>query len=186
MTAGIQRLSFNEEWKLFIDSEQEHIERDPLGWLRWAVRHHAGRNKVWICRLVNIAEETLMARGKGQGAERGETRSQNWTDFVDIPVTTEDYAAMLEMAQGADDVVDEMAGMLEKGYRFSFTYNVQNDATICSLTCKDEESVNSGCTMTAFAGSWYDALQLALYKHRVIAEGDWRAAAKSRKGARFG
>lgn len=135
---------------------------------------------------LNIIGGLVMARGK-QGAKQNGAVKATWnTTFVDIPLTGYTWEQISEQWGVPEEVVELATSLLEDGYRLGFSYNPQNDAFICSVTCKAEESVNNGCTFTAFAGSWFEALVAALFKHYVVAQEQWRSVGGSVSKASFG
>jgi hypothetical protein len=144
-------------------------------------------NRAWyVLAALNEYGGYPMARGKG--AKKPPTQnSTNWnTKFVDIPLTGVTFAEIAETFEKEDAVFDAFSDLLADGYRVGFTYNPANDAVICSVTCRDDESVNAGCTFTAFAGNWFDALRVALYKHFVIAEQNWTRGGRDESRPQFG
>lgn len=127
-----------------------------------------------------------MARGKTKpkGSVAGQTAFS--TEFVQIPVGDLSWAEVEKQFGNTEEVFATFNELVTGGYKFSFSYSDANDAVICAMTCRDPESVNNGKTMSSFAVDWYSALVLALYKHVVIAGGNWSVAAAERSGVRFG
>lgn len=135
---------------------------------------------------LNIWGRFMMTRSKANG-KPAEKQKATWnTTFVDIPLTGQTEEEIYGHFKSTEGVYEAATELLESGYRLGFSYNPQNDAFICSVTCKDESSENANQTFTAFAGSWFDALLVALYKHRVVAGGVWSKGASQKVGARFG
>jgi hypothetical protein len=114
-----------------------------------------------------------MAKSSKPGRALAGGKSGWQTVFVDIPLSGVTMEEIDSVYAQSDTVYDGLEGLLGSQYRVGFAYNVQNDAVICSVTCKDEDGVNSGKTFTSFAGTWYDALRVSLYKHYVICEEKW-------------
>lgn len=135
---------------------------------------------------LNLWGGVTVARGISQKLPTGKEKASWNTTFVDIPLgaTTED--ALFAQFDNEGAVYDQATKLLEAGYRLGFSYNGQNDAFICSVTCKDEASPNANKTFTAFAGSWYEALMVALYKHYVISSGDWSKGSSPGGKSRIG
>lgn len=139
-----------------------------------------------FCEAVVLMGEMLMARGKGQGNGGSGNGQAGWTKFVDIPLAG--YAP--EQVFGAFDDEDSfnegVTQLLAAGYRVGLSFNAANDAFVCSVTCKADSDPNAGCTFTAFAGSWRDAIAVALFKHYNVAGGVWVQAGAGKAGAAFG
>jgi hypothetical protein len=179
-------MSFDEQWAEFFDQEMRHVRFDCRGWFLSAVRLYRHRSRNWICVLLNEWEVQVMARGKSGSGNTNGTSGNAWTTFVEIRITPEDWEEMNDAKWTPDDVFDAVSGLLEKGYRVSFSYNKQNDSTVASLTCKEEGDVNEGKTLTAFSQGWFDALRLVIWKSQMIAKGNWSVGAKERGGAVYG
>lgn len=135
---------------------------------------------------LNIWGGNAMARSKKNGSPGEGTKSTWNTTFVDIPLTGVSEEELYAYFTSTELVYDQAAELLESGYRLGFSYNAQNDAFICSVTCKDETSPNANKTFTAFAGTWFDALMVALYKHRVVAGGVWSKGSSDMTRPKFG
>nr|CRY95062.1 hypothetical protein [uncultured prokaryote] len=127
-----------------------------------------------------------MARGKGVTKSQPAATNERWTTFVEITLDGHSKEDITTAFPTVDDVHDVVTDMLTEGYRFSFTHNKQNDAIIVSVTSKDENSPNFGCTFTSFAGDWFTALRVAAYKHVIVAEGQWVRDGKPVARAEFG
>ena len=122
---------------------------------------------------LNIIGGLNMVRGKGKNEPKTAVKATWNTTFVDISLAGHSWEQIGAFFDTPTAVYDAAAGLLENGYRLGFTYNPQNDAFICSVTCKAVGNPNEGKTYTAFAASWFEALEVALYKHFVVAETIW-------------
>lgn len=173
-------------WEEFIEQHRRWIAQNPRYWFTFVHVMHAHREKYWFLSLLNRFTEALMARGKKQTTPANDKKVGGWTEFVDIPVGEEHVEHIGRYCATSDELFDAVQAAAEAGYRISFSYNPQTDAIICSVTCKDDESVNAGLTFTAFAGDWTIALRVAMYKHYIIAEQNWRGAGVANARPRFG
>lgn len=135
--------------------------------------------------LTHTLEIISMSRGKQAQGSKGGSDSQ-WTTFVDIPLVGVTAKEIDDRYGSWDDFDSDLASLLASGYRVGVSYNTGNTAFIVSVTCRDDSSVNAGCTFTAFAGDWYTALRVALFKHYVVAQENWRGAGSERTNAHFG
>lgn len=135
---------------------------------------------------LNIFGGFMMVRSTGKKNTTEKVKSTWNTTFVDIPLHDVSEDDIFGQFKSTEDVYEAVAELLESGYRLGFTYNPQNDAFICSITCKDETSPNANQTFTAFAGAWFESLLVALYKHRVVAAGVWSKGASQMTKSRFG
>jgi hypothetical protein len=127
----------------------------------------------YVLRVLNYTLEVMVARGKGKVIPETGSLQNGWTKFVNIPVVGLEWAEVQAKYGSGRLFVDTVAAMCEQGYRFGVSYNHQSDAFICSVTCKNVDSPNNGCTFTSFAGTWHEAMMLALYKHYDVAGEKW-------------
>lgn len=170
---GRQLPAFDEQWEMFIDLLDAWRTEEPRRLFKSLVTMDRWRVSYWVLRQLNLWSVETMARGKTKAAARTAPGAKQWTNFVEISLAGHDMA-MIEAEMGSVDALfDALSTMFTEGYRISLSHNVQNDAIIASVTCKDDESVNAGCTFTSFAGDWVTALKIAAYKHFVVTEQNW-------------
>ena len=170
----------------YIATLDERRQSDPRTAVRRLFEERRWSTAHWVIRQLNLWGLETMARGKGQGKSSGSTEKQQWTTFVEISLAGHTREAIMEAVPDFDTVFNKSSELLQDGYRIAFSYNSANDAFTVSVTCRDDDSPNKGMTFTAFAGDWYTALQVALYKHYVVAEGDWNTISAPRQLPLFG
>lgn len=181
-----QRMRNNDEWAGYVAWHEMKLAADPWLWFRAVVFVERAYNFSFLLRLLNQFCEGQMARGK-KNATPTQARNQGaWTQFVDISLAGHEWADINRAYGSADAIEGGLAVLLEHGYRVSFAYNSGTDAVICSVTCRAEDDPNVGKTFNAFAGSWLAALQCALYKHHVVAHGNWTEFGKDVSRPAFG
>lgn len=175
-------MPFDEQWDEFIEQNKRDIELDPLSFMRYAKLVYFWQYKHWFLSLLNFTGEVIMTRGvKKPAAKPAAKTSQQFTEFVNVSLTEQDTPAVQEYLKNTDDLLRAFEDMCVGGYRVGFSYDSQRDALICSFTCKDGDSPNHNKTMTSFAGDWFTALGVNLYKHHVMLKGVWNTdAAKNR------
>lgn len=161
-------------------------EEDPERWFRWLIFAHKYSNGITIVKTLNLIGELIMARGKAKGKSSTDKRQEQWTQFVNIPLTEDDYTEIEAFMHDNGVVYQQYGELLLAGYRVSFAWNDQNQAIICSVTCRGDDDINNGLTYTSFAGTWYEALAVALYKYYTVAKGDLRSASLPDARPRFG
>lgn len=127
-----------------------------------------------------------MARGKKNETVPAANNRFTNTEFVDIPIVEADWPEILRTYGSADILSDAVADLLEAGYRVGLSFNQQNDAFICAITCRDTESPNNGKTFNSFAETWFEALQIGVYKHYVKARKNWTSAESKAARPKFG
>lgn len=137
-------------------------------------------------RLLNNCMELIMARGKNANNQPPANNRFGQTEFVDIPVVEQDWTDVQKVYGSSDILVDAVTDLLNSGYRVGLSFNGNNDAFICSVTCRQDGDVNNGLTFNAFAETWFEALQLAVYKHYVKSRKIWRKPGEKPNRPKFG
>lgn len=62
---------------------------------------------------------------------------------------------------------------LAEGIKFTLSYDSDNEAYIATFTGRLCASIGSRWAATSRAGTWEEALALQIFKHWVLAEGNW-------------
>jgi hypothetical protein len=74
------------------------------------------------------------------------------------------------LGKDADKLESMIHTLLSDGYTLSHSFNEKTDSFITTIIGKRVDNANQGWAMTTHAGSWYDSLCRALYKHFVLGE----------------
>lgn len=120
---------------------------------------------------VALIEDYIVARGKGAGKE---AQNGQMPRFVDVKLTADERDAFVAWAKAGEvDVIKVLQAFADDGYRVGVTWAGEQQSYTVSVTCRLAGSPNQGLCMTSFAKTLDVALMLALYKHQVIAEGQW-------------
>lgn len=103
--------------------------------------------------------------------------TDEWGGFVQVALTPLDkelYDQWFgEHSQHVNPLLDEDLG---QGYKFSLTFDANNNAYIASYTGRpndDGEALPFRCTLSARSGEMADAIALLVYKHRQVCGTDW-------------
>lgn len=174
------------EWREYEAHLLEELRKDPAGELEMLNMTQRYTTSFWLVRVLNRWLGEIMARGKGQVKESSNGSPASWTRFVDISAAGVPWVDVVQHFGSADAVADGVSSLCTRGYRVGLSFNEANDAFIASVTCKAVDDPNSGCTFTAFAGTWFEALALACYKHYVLAREDWNSAGSAAGRPSFG
>lgn len=161
------------EFDEFLEFHRSYIERDPSGWFRWAVFMHRWQFKGWFLRLLNQLGDVIVARTKGakNGAAAKSAGGSVW--FVNVSVSVAEASKIDEYFPTVEAVYDAMVEVMTDGYRVAFNYDMARDAVVASLTCRNEGLPNHNGVLNAFAGDWFTALRVVLYKHYVVLGEQW-------------
>lgn len=174
------------EFDEFLEFHKSYVERDPDGWFRWAVFMHRWRYQGWFFRLLNQLGEVIMARTKGAKSGAAGRASGGSVWFVNVAVSVGDAAKIEEYFPTVEAVYDAMVEVMTDGYRVAFNYDMTRDAVVASLTCRNEGSPNHNGVLNAFAGDWFTALRVVLYKHYVVLSEQWSDASGAATRPAFG
>lgn len=177
---------FSEQWEEFIALLDSWRVENPRRLFKSLAIADRWRTSYWVLRQINQWGVETMARGKAKTSVRTAASGKQWTNFVEISLAGHDMEKIEQEFGTTDALFDALTTMLGEGYRVSLSYNPQNDAIIASVTCKDDESVNAGCTYTSFAVDWVTALKIAAYKHFVVTEQNWIGVAGVSSRPAFG
>lgn len=175
-----------EQWQEFWEHMYREALEDPRDALKWFIYMFPSWRGHQSIRYVNYCIEGIMARGKNASKTDSTARSFQPTQFVDIPVVESDWPEIIKVYGTSDALVDAVSDILEAGYRVGLTFNTQNDAFICAVTCRDPESPNNGKTFNSFAETWFEALQIGMYKHYVKSKKNWSGAENKSSRPKFG
>lgn len=132
-----------------------------------AIRPAGVAHSLGVC----LIEDFNMSRGKGQAKD---VKGAGMPRFVDVRLTAgqRDGFATWEVRESSD-LVTLLQSLADDGYRVGVTWSGEHQAYTVSLTGRKPGGVNEGLCMTSFARGLETALWSAIYKHVIVAEGDW-------------
>ena len=114
-----------------------------------------------------------MSRGK---RANGKDVEFSFKGFLSFPLNAEAKNHFRQwFAEGMSDEVDFDA-ILANGYKFSCSYYAGNGNYTASFTCVNPDLSDFGYALSAFGPDSSVARALLLYKHSILAEGDWRGS----------
>lgn len=178
---------FDREWDELMTFERGQIEANPEHWFYMVRYLYKWQYKQWFLSLLTYFGDVEMARGKSKPSQEKLPQSAGqFTQFVNYTLPESHTEALTAYMQEASKVYADWTSILKAGYRVGFSYDSRTDAIICSLTARDEKDVNFGKTMTSFAGDWYTALSVAMYKHFTALDEDWSSVAAPTHRPAFG
>ena len=126
---------------------------------------------------VYLLEIEAMARGNGKKPETG--GAAGMPRFVDVKLDQASREAFVGWQPTDTELVQHLAQLTFEGYRVGCSWSGEHQSYTVSLTGRAGTGENEGLCMTAFAGELTRAIALAVYKHRVVAEGVWLSVAPS-------
>lgn len=98
----------------------------------------------------------------------------DWGGFIAVSLSDEDKAAFAVWAEAERDAIWTMFDdLLGSGFKWGVSFDAENDCYIASLTGCGVVGTPLRWCLTARGGAWDAAVQLVLFKHYVLAQGDW-------------
>ena len=109
---------------------------------------------------------------------------ENWNvEFISLPLLADQKDSFLAWAENATgDVEIFVAQLLGTGYKVSMTLDSVNNCVICTATCREERSPNSGYAMSSRSDTWLEALLMTCFKTLILypeKEGGWPKNARN-------
>lgn len=124
-------------------------------------------------------------RRKGKGSTKQE--KVTWLGFVEISLTEEDKAAIVDMPLNDKAAFDFIEGMVEDGYKVSFSEDTAHSSFIASATGQRPGNPNAGYTLAGRGPSVIGSLASLAYKHQQLCkQGDWTAFVGSTTTSKWG
>jgi hypothetical protein len=96
-----------------------------------------------------------------------------WKGYCNINVPTSAENVIDAFIKDDKTVFFEFNLLLTSDYTIKYQYDAKNESIKCTATCYNPDSINYGYALSAYAGDWYTALAVLLFKHLTIAEKDW-------------
>jgi hypothetical protein len=97
-----------------------------------------------------------------------------WGGFCNVRIDEDQKAAFEEwLASSGVDWWSELVDLVGQGMKFSLTYDEPNQAYVATLTGRGWRAGNLRQSMSARAGDERTCMALLMYKHLVLASGDW-------------
>lgn len=173
-------------WSDWREQWSEWAAEDAAGTLWYLAMMHKYTTARWIFEI--LAElESNMARGKGASAAEKMRAGQakSWTTFVNVSLGDATLADIAKAIPYNARLVEAIEELICEGYRLSFSFVESNDSVNCSLT-GTKDHPHAGKTLSSFAPTWVQALQINLYKHYHLLEQDWTKTGEDGGKPKFG
>lgn len=150
------------------------------------LREYEHRQRKWMQQVLECAsaEEWRMARGRSKGVDVGDAGGM--PVFVNCQMPSVERPKVTKFGENSDKVWGLVEGLLDNGYKLSWSFDRTRGAYVASLTCKSLDSKNFNQTLSAWSTGWYDALVAVLYKHFVYLSEDWATALTVKSVDAFG
>lgn len=132
----------------------------------------------------------LGVNGASQTGTPVKERDVPWGGYVDLRLDEDDIEQFrVWSAAEAESFWLEFVELLGKGFKFGLSCNVEGDFYLATFTAHGDRVIGleDRYCLTARAPGWEEAVMLLLFKHLVMARGNWgNFRPKTRKMDRFG
>jgi|SRR5215207_282192 len=124
-----------------------------------------------------------MPRGKANSTSNGRSSSTldkvadlDWGGFINVRIDEDDKAQYEIWAEDNNATLwADFQDYLARGFKFSLAYDPQGDFYLATFTAGGVKQIgiDMRCCLTARAPKWETALSLLIFKHEVLAKGNW-------------
>jgi hypothetical protein len=145
---------------------------------------------------LNRGDHAMARSSKSGSAETHKTGTPvkasevPWGGYVDLRLDEDDKSQFVVWSNAErQSYWLDFVELLGKGFKFGLSYVVEDDCYIASFTAYGERLIglNDRYCLTARSPEWEEAVMLLIFKHLVMARGNWgNFKPKSRKMERFG
>lgn len=101
-----------------------------------------------------------------------------WGGFINVRMNDEEKADFHTWnAEHEATVMTDFLELVARGFKFGLSYDPDGDFYLATFTAGGLKMIglNARACMTARAPDWFDAVALLVYKHVVLAKGNWGA-----------
>lgn len=102
-----------------------------------------------------------------------------WKGYVNVAIPATETKAVEAFIKDDSNTFAQWNKMLMEGYQFKFYYNKKEGTMKVNATCYDADDDNFGYCLSAFAGDWYTALAVVIFKHLKVTDTIWTDYASS-------
>ena len=124
-----------------------------------------------------------MPRGKGNAASTSRTSSSldkledlEWGGFINVRIDEDDKVQFEIWSEGnRSNLWVDFQEYLSRGFKFSLSYDPKGDFYLATFTAAGVKliGIDLRCCLTARAPVWEVAIALLMFKHEVLAKGNW-------------
>lgn len=157
-------------YRAFFSSNAENLR---------SFRPHAYRDlQVAIARDFCYLANTHWARLEGETFMARNSAFVKDMKFVKCELTKDEREACKKWTVGDDELIAYVEKRGSEGYKFGFRLDTERGNWIASVTCAQRAEKNYGWCLSAYGGSWWQALRVVAYKDVMMLDGDWAIAAE--------
>lgn len=164
-----------DQWDEYVRHWERSFQDDPQGTLREFRYFHQYKHTYGYMRMLNRGLDVMASKGQ---SSKSVQQNSAFTTFVNVNIPAHMKEQVRTYLTDGGAWVAAVSDLLENGYRLGVSYDEKRDALIASLTCRKSGDANEGKTLTAFAGTWPEAITVVLFKHWVVCEGKWTEPAE--------
>jgi len=97
-----------------------------------------------------------------------------WGGFINIHLNDTDRSAFHQWTETTgNEYFQDLDDLMGQGMKVGSSYDKINECYIVTLTGRPSADMNFRCCMTTRAGTWAEAMALAVFKHLIFCKGNW-------------
>ena len=96
-----------------------------------------------------------------------------WAGYVNCTIPESHNDAVMKLVKDEKNVFFSYNQMLVDQYNVAIKFDPEQESFKAIATCYNPESSNFGKALSSFAGDWYTALAVLVYKHCELLDKDW-------------
>lgn len=99
-----------------------------------------------------------------------------WGGFINVRLTDDDKTSFGKWSIEHELTFwSDFQDYVSRGFKFGLSYNAEEDFYLATFTAGGKAliGIDARCCLTARAPAWEDAVMLLLFKHEVLAHGNW-------------
>lgn len=99
-----------------------------------------------------------------------------WGGFINVRMSDEDKTAFRFWANERDSHMwVDFQELVSRGFKFGLSYDPVGDFYLATFTAGGAAliGIDARCCLTARAPGWEESISLLIFKHEVLAKGNW-------------
>lgn len=130
-------------------------------------------NAAFTTNLVRFTEGMNFIMAGKRTSKPNNSERPEWKGFIDFTLSDGHLEVFDNMQIDHVATWEQVAGLLESGYRMTHSYNGNNKTFTATLIDNRNDSKTAGWALSAQSDEYRDAINILLYKHLIAMEGDW-------------
>lgn len=109
------------------------------------------------------------------------SNNNGWLGYININLSAKEKAEVKKTEITEAGLIDWLAERAANGYRFTMAHDQERDCFVATLTCRRDDDINYGYSMSQRHSHYVTALRALWYAHEVKSEGNWNTGVKQER-----